>query len=247
MVIDVLHAPAEYAALVAQDLPDRVCVVFDVLRATSTLVTALALGAASVRAVASIEQALKERSRDPDCLLAGERGGLRIGADQAGGVAFDLGNSPRELTRERVFGRRIVMTTTNGTLALQACARAKVVVAGAFLNLDAVAAHLQSMPDARVLLIGSGTGPEAAWEDSIAAGALCDRLAGPGTELGDAAMLAMAAWRGVGADLAGALGRGRNGRRLLAHPDLRDDVAWCAKRGCWSVVPTLDGTGAFIS
>lgn len=247
MEIEVLHAPSEYDDLATQDLGDRVCVVFDVLRATSTLVTALALGATSVRAVASIDEALRERERDPECLLAGERGGLRIGADLAGGVTFDLGNSPRELSRERIAGRRIVMTTTNGTLALRACAGAAEVIAGALVNLDAVAAYLRSIAPTRVLLVGSGTGDAAAWEDSIAAGALCDRLGGVGVEidLGDSALLALAAWRSVGTDLPEALGRGRNGRRLLGHPELRDDVAWCARVGCWEVVPRLAATGDF--
>jgi 2-phosphosulfolactate phosphatase len=245
MEIEVLHAPAEYAPLAEQDLRDRVCVVFDVLRATSTLVTALAEGAADVLPVGSIEAALEARRRDPKCLLAGERGGLRITADRAGGVPFDLGNSPREFLRERVADRRIVMTTTNGTLAMEACAQAHTVIAGAFLNLDAVAARLQAMNPSRVLLVASGTGTAAAWEDSLAAGALCEKLGTSRPDLGDAARLALAAWQNAGHDIIEALGRGKNGRRLLAHPDLRADVAWCARMGVMDLVPTMQEGGEF--
>lgn len=247
MEIEVLHAPAEYTDLKERDLRDRVCVVFDVLRATSTMVTALAEGAASVRPVGSIEAALAVRNQDPSCLLAGERGGLRISAEQTGGVAFDLGNSPREFTRVRVGGRRLVMTTTNGTMAMEACAKAETVIAAAFLNLDAVASWIVSRRPSRVLLVGSGTGSEAAWEDSLAAGALGAMLVKEGGQPSDAARVAMAAWQQAGHDLESALGQGKNGRRLLAMPELRPDVAWCARMGVFDGVPTLQSDGEFRS
>jgi hypothetical protein len=116
--LEVLFAPAEYASLNQHDLRQTVCVVFDVLRATSTMVAALDNGAAAIVPVADIAEALDLRRREPDVLLAGERNGLRIQGDLTGGIEFDLGNSPREFTRARVEGRTIVMTTTNGTRAL---------------------------------------------------------------------------------------------------------------------------------
>src|SRR5258705_11586116 len=103
--LEVLFAPAEFAALEALDLSGAVCVVFDVLRATSSMVTALANGASAVVPVAEIPEALSIRERDPRILLAGERDGLRIQSDLTGGVPFDLGNSPREVTREKVNGK----------------------------------------------------------------------------------------------------------------------------------------------
>src|SRR3954468_4770124 len=133
--LEVLFTPADFAVLERRDLSNTVCVVFDVLRATSSIVTALANGALAILPVGEISEALKIRERDPGVLLAGERDGLRIGSDLSGEVAFDLGNSPREFRREAVSGKRIVMTTTNGTRALRACAGAKSVFAASFLNL----------------------------------------------------------------------------------------------------------------
>src|SRR5262245_17676042 len=105
--IEVLFSPAEFAALPRQNLGETTCVVFDVLRATSTMLTALANGAQAIIPVAEITEALAIRQRQPDVLLAGEREGLRIRAERTGGVDFDLGNSPREFTASRVQGRTI--------------------------------------------------------------------------------------------------------------------------------------------
>src|SRR5579871_1468891 len=103
--LEVLFAPAEFAALRQRDLHETVCVVFDVLRATSTMMTALANGADSIVPVAEIDEAMVVRRRDARVLLAGERDGVRIRAHQTGGTEFDLGNSPREFTPEIVRGR----------------------------------------------------------------------------------------------------------------------------------------------
>src|SRR5581483_8625152 len=110
--LEVLFAPAEFAALADRDLDRTVCVVFDIFRATSTIVTALANGASAIIPVAEIPDALALRHQQPDVLLAGERDGLRIRADLTGGLDFDLGNSPREFTPERVQGKTIVLSTT---------------------------------------------------------------------------------------------------------------------------------------
>src|SRR5690349_16414730 len=119
--VEVLFSPAEFAALNPDRVRETTCVVFDVLRATSSIVTALANGAREVVPVETIEQAVAEKKKDESILLAGEREGLRITSKLTGGIEFDLGNSPREFTPGAVKGRRIVMTTTNGTRALKAC------------------------------------------------------------------------------------------------------------------------------
>src|SRR5947208_3022666 len=128
--LEVLFAPAEFAALTRRDLSQTVCVVFDILRATSTMMTALDQGAARIIPVAEIDEALALRQRDPSVLLAGERNGLRIRSEQTGGTDFDLGNSPREFTAVIVKGKTIVISTTNGTRALRACAAAQRILIG---------------------------------------------------------------------------------------------------------------------
>ena len=174
--IEVLFAPAEYARLNERDVRQTVCVVFDVLRATSTMVTALGHGATAIVPVAEIAEALSLRQRQPEVLLAGERDGVRIAGHLTGGIGFDLGNSPREFTAARVGGRTIAMTTTNGTRALRACAPAKAVLLGSFLNLRATAEFIEQQDPLHLLLVCSGTLDQAAYEDVLGAGALCDLL-----------------------------------------------------------------------
>src|SRR3954452_13425496 len=92
--LEVLFTPAELASLRQRDLGNAACVVFDVFRATSTIVTALAQGADAVIPVAEITDALALRLKNPELLLAGERDGLRIRANLTGSLDFDFGNSP---------------------------------------------------------------------------------------------------------------------------------------------------------
>ncbi len=108
MKIEVILTPAELPALKQRDLGDTACVVFDVLRATSSFVTALHHGAKAVVPVSEISEALAWRQKQPAVLLGGERDGVSIRAAQTGGVDFDLGNSPREYTPEKVRGKTIV-------------------------------------------------------------------------------------------------------------------------------------------
>jgi 2-phosphosulfolactate phosphatase len=243
--LEVLFAPAEFAALSGRDLSSTTCVVFDVLRATSTMVTALANGAAGIIPVAEIEEAVALRHGNPQLLLAGERDGVRISKEAAGGVAFDLGNSPREFTSERVRGNTIVATTTNGTRALRACAAAHTVLAAAFLNLRATAEFIERARPGQLLLVCSGTASEAAMEDVLAAGALCE-LVWPmyeGGGISDSARMARRLFNAERNDLLAALGQTRNGRRLLAHPELKDDVGFCARRDVCPMVACLGKDG----
>src|SRR6266568_1846042 len=112
MEIDVILNPAEIALLPGRDLSSATCIVFDVLRATSSMITALAHGASEIHPVRTIEDALSLKSRLPDAVLGGERHGERI-------PGFDAGNAPHEYLG--FAGRRIITTTTNGTMALRAC------------------------------------------------------------------------------------------------------------------------------
>jgi 2-phosphosulfolactate phosphatase len=245
--LEVLFAPAEFAALEQRDLSGTVCMVFDVLRATSSMVTALANGASAVVPVTEIPKALSIRERDPRILLAGERDGLRIQSDLTGGISFDLGNSPREFTREKVNGKTIAMTTTNGTRALRACARAKTVLAAAFLNLRATVDCLAD--EANLILVCSGTLDQTAYEDVLAAGAMCDLLwpTHSAGAVADSAQIARQLYLLEKTDLLAAVSKSRNGRRLLANPDLREDVAFCIQRDLFTLVAELGKDGAVRS
>ena len=239
MDIEVVLTPAEIAVLAQRDLRGAVCVVFDVLRATSTILTALHNGARRVYPVSTIEAALALRqTRRPGTLLGGERNGIRIDG-------FDLGNSPREYTPETVSGREIVTTTTNGTVALQACAGAEVVLAGALLDLRALGRYCRrcwpaDRPDAKLLLVCAGTGPRFALEDGLAAGALIAELGlGEGSQgLDDAARLTLALWKRWRRQPLRALMASENGRRL-ADLGLDGDIEWCARESPLDLVAKL--------
>jgi 2-phosphosulfolactate phosphatase len=243
--IEVLFAPAEHALLDQRDLRQTVCVVFDVLRATSTMVTALGNGATAIVPVAEIGEALALRKRQPEVLLAGERDGLRIAGHLTGGVSFDLGNSPREFTAARVGGRTIAMTTTNGTRALRACAPAAAVLLGSFLNLGATAEFIDEQAPLHLLLVCSGTLDQAAYEDALGAGALCDLLWSKygSSGVADSAQIARRLFRLEQNDLLDAVSQSRNGRRLMAQPDLREDVPFCLQRDIADLVAEMGKDG----
>ena len=244
---EVLFSPAEFEAASRRDLSRTTCVVFDVLRATSSMITALAAGAGRIIPVGEISEALARRAAQPTVLLAGEREGLRIRAPQSGGMDFDLGNSPREFTPQRVRGRTLVMTTTNGTRALRACATAHRTWIGAFLNLGALVDRLRADAPQQLLIVCSGTHEEAAFEDALAAGAVCDALwAGRSHgHMADSAQIARQIYAGAGSDLLGAMKHARNGRRLLQIPELADDVAFCLQRDTTSLLASLEN-GAVV-
>lgn len=243
--LEVLFAPVEFTALHQRDLRETVCVVFDVFRATSTMVTALANGAAALTPVAEISEALAARRQHANALLAGERDGLRIGAALTGGIDFDLGNSPREFTPERIAGRMIVTTTTNGTRALQACAHAQSVLIGAFLNLRATADFIAKRPPPKLLLVCSGTLDQSAFEDILGAGALAHLLWPHYADgaISDSVRVARQIYALAENDLVGAARHARNGRRLLANPELRDDVPFCLMRDQFNIVAGLQKDG----
>jgi len=230
--LEVLLSPIEFASLRNRDLGQTVCVVFDILRATTSMVTALANGAEAIIPVAEISEALAIRQQRPEVLLAGERDGLRIRAELTGGVEFDLGNSPREFTAPKVQGKTIVMTTTNGTRALRACAGAKSVLVGSFLNLRATYLWIQEHRPPNLILVCSGTFDEPALEDTLAAGAVCERIwpIYAGGHISDSAEIARRLYPLMQFDLPGVMKHAHNGRRLLANPELRNDVWYCVQR-----------------
>ena len=228
-----------------------IAVVIDVLRASTTIITALAHGAAGVRPVLTIEQARELAARNaagPAMLLGGERGGLRIDG-------FDLGNSPLEYAPARVAGRRIVITTTNGTAALDACGAAAEVLIGAIVNRTAVAARARelamSQGVADIHLVCAGTDGQVTEEDLLAAGGILDaasRLAGSDRDMLDAsAMAAREEFRGVlaAADadpvaaITAAFATSRGGRNLI-DLGMQADLPAAAAIDSLPVVPRLD-------
>ncbi len=243
-MLDATLSPAEFSALSSRDLSQTTCVVFDILRATTSMTAALANGAQKIIPVAEIADAVAIRERNPEVLLAGERGGRRILAQLTGSIDFDLGNSPREFTKENVDGRTIAMTTTNGTRALYACARARTVLAASFLNMAATLRRVREEQPEHVVLVCAGTEHEAALEDIVAAGAMADALWREefSANASDAAGIVRTIYLGYG-DMLEPLRQSRNGKRLLRIPELADDVAFSAQRDIHDFVARLGQDG----
>ena len=247
MKIETVLTPAEFGLVEKADLRATACVVFDILRATSTFITALHHGAGEIIPVRGIPEAVALRQKRPNVLLAGERDGVKIRASLTGGIDFDFGNSPREFTPDKIKGRTIVSTTTNGTRALRACAGAQTVLAAAFLNLAASASYLQRNQYQAVLLVCAGTGENAALEDVLAAGALAELLAGQGknsSELSDATEIARRTFIEARANFPHVFNSSLNARRLLAIPELNEDVAFCRQRDIFDLVVAMEPDGA---
>ena len=152
------------------DLADGAAVVIDLLRASTTICTALAAGATEVTTFLEVADALRAaeaHAGDEPLMLGGERDGVII-------PGFDLGNSPAEYTAQEVFGARVLFATTNGTRALAHARLARRVLVGAIVNLSALVESLQE--EQSVHLLCAGTGGHVTREDQLAAGAIVDAL-----------------------------------------------------------------------
>lgn len=228
-IVQVILTPDQIDRMHEMDLTDATCVVFDVLRATSTMVTALAGGAAAIHPVRTIEEARELGQQIPGhVLLGGERGGERIDG-------FDLGNSPLEYT-DLPSGVHIVTTTTNGTVALRACDGARRTLVGSLLNLDAVADSIAADAPDRLVIVCGGTGRAMALEDVLGAGGLISRL--PDWRLDDASQLAVAYSRAMGGRVQEVLRESQNGRTLI-DKNREKDVEWCSQVSVMQIVPVL--------
>jgi 2-phosphosulfolactate phosphatase len=222
--VDVAPTPA---ALAPATLAGATALVIDVLRASTTIVTALEHGCLALVPVAEVDEARRRVADFPGALLAGERGG-----DPPAG--FDLGNSPLEFTRERVAGRTIVFTTSNGTRALLAARAAAAVGVAGFANLSAAAEWALGRGDDVVVVCAGELGGRAL-EDEICAGLLVDRLLGRAAP-GPAAAEAAEAARPYAGDLARLAADAPHARRLAAK-GRGPDVAACLTLDAFGLVP----------
>jgi 2-phosphosulfolactate phosphatase len=186
-IVNVYKLP-EYIDI--ESLSRGTAVVIDVLRASTTITYALAAGAKAVIPCGEIEESLAVAAKFPadEKILSGERGGLPIDG-------FDLGNSPEEYTPERVRGKTIVFTTTNGTRALLHAKKAKQILLGAFVNASAVAERL--IGQETVHLLCAGTDGQPTDEDIMLAGMLAEKLRQGGAvcRLNHEAIAACDLWR----------------------------------------------------
>lgn len=208
-------------------------VVIDVLRATTTMVYALAAGCTTILPCVEVAEAQQRAGelRVGRGLLGGERGGVKL-------PDFDLGNSPLEYTPEVCRGNTLVFTTSNGTRALLRAAAAERVLVAAFVNFSAVCEQLQA-EERPLHIVCAGRVGAVALEDTLLAGALVDFVCGIGTvRLNDGARLAWDCFEQHGQCLAGALELSAAGAHLR-QLGYDDDIHAAAEVDRFALVPEL--------
>lgn len=220
--------------LVPQDrLAGGIGVVVDVLRASTTIVHALAAGCVAVLPCLEVEeaQAVAGQMRAGRVLLGGERGGLPL-------PGFDLGNSPKEYTPKVCRGTTLVLTTTNGTRALLRSIGADRILVAGFVNYSAVCEQLRH-EERPVHIICAGTDGEVTLEDTLLAGALVEYLAEV-CEIcpNDSARLAWDCFENHGRVLLGALEVSKGGANLR-RLGYDDDIRAAAQIDQFAIVPEL--------
>jgi 2-phosphosulfolactate phosphatase len=221
--------------ITSADVHGRVVVVIDVLRASTTIAVALANGARSVIPFESADEAVtrsKSLARG-DYKLAGERKNLMI-------PGFDLGNSPREYTREAIEGKTILFTTTNGTVALVAAQSAREVLVGSFVNFTAVTAMVRAAARAQsdIAIIAAGSERHFSLEDTVCAGRFVRfvRRGIADVVLNDGAQAAQHLERKYGNDTTRLFADASHGR-TLAEAGFSEDLLICSQLDGYPVVP----------
>ncbi len=218
---------------ITRDIVDhQTVVVIDALRATSTMVTAIAHGAEKIIPCYTPDEAfqLLDCEEKDLCLLGGERKGNII-------PGFYLGNSPLGYSKEKVAGKTIIMTTTNGTKAILNSTGAKLLLLGSFLNSGAVARIVREQKD-HVIFACAGTGGRFSYDDVLAAGSIIDKVCrnNPEPIMADSAFMSLEAYRTHKKNLAEMLLHTFHGKRLSSI-GFKQDIEFCAREDLFSVVP----------
>ncbi|NEP00589.1 MAG: 2-phosphosulfolactate phosphatase family protein [Symploca sp. SIO2E9] len=242
MKLFVYHTPE----LTPKDKVPDCAIAIDVLRATTTIATALNAGAEAVQAFSDLDklmQVSQQWSADKR-LRAGERGGNKVSG-------CDLGNSPLDCTPEVVQGRRLFISTTNGTRALQCVENAPVVLAAALVNRQAAVQYLLAQQPETTWLVGSGWEGSFSLEDTVCAGAIAhslleqsryslDELVG-NDEVVDAIAL-YSQWQDKLLEMFHHASHGKRLLRLKGHEDLK----YCAQTDILEVLPIQKEPGVLV-
>lgn len=227
MKIDVCFSPALYPVY---HNPEAVVVVVDIFRATTTMAAAFMNGVRSIRPVATVEEAMSYKEKG--WLVGAERNVKRC--DFA-----DFGNSPFDYTPEKVAGKDIIFTTTNGTRAITVAKSAYRIITGAFTNLQAVADYCL-LHNRDIVVLCSGWQDKINIEDTLFGGALTDTLIQTGMyePASDAAVIARDMWINNKENLIAYLDPTDHMARLKAN-HLEDAVPYCLTLDSADVVPEL--------
>ncbi len=220
------------ALLPLYKVEDYIVVVIDIFRASSSICYGIENGAEAIIPVAQVEECAAYREKGNDYLLAAERDGKVV-------EGFDFGNSPFSYTREKVAGKTIVLTTTNGTHALHLSIKAKKIILGSFLNLTAVCNWLRTQNE-NILLVCAGWKNNFNLEDTLFAGAVAHNLLDLGLKMDDPAIAAVDLYAIAKADPAAYLKKTSHGERLK-QLGIQADIDFCMNIDITTAIPVLDG------
>ncbi len=243
MKLFVFHTPEETPT---DTLPDC-AIAIDVLRATTTIASAFAAGAEAIEAFSDLDKLIKASEQWPSekRILAGERGGKRV-------EGFDLGNSPRDHSPERTAGRRLFMSTTNGTRCLQRIQTAPLVMTAALTTRQAVVDKLLAKQPETVWLVGSGWEGTYSLEDTVCAGAIIHSLmATTGQSFADcigndSAVASVGLYEQWQDRMLELMHVAAHGQRLLRLNNTAD-LEYCAQMDVMDVVPEQAQPGVLVN
>lgn len=233
MRVDVIFSPVY---LSEYDLGHNLVVVVDIFRASSTIITALYNGARQVVPFSTTEEVKKEVAKYPadEVLKCGERKGYKC-------IGFDLGNSPREYTRNKVYNKTLLFTSTNGSQVFTNINSARKILIGGFLNIDTV---VQSMANCEMgcVIACAGNYGKISIEDTVCAGmilALLKRI-DKNIEMTDEALTSLVLYRYFQHDLLSIIRESSHGRYLLSIGK-EQDMKYCLKTDLFNSVPVYNG------
>jgi len=227
--LDVCLSPA---LIPLYKVEDYIVVIIDIFRATSSICYGIENGAEGIIPVSEVEECAAYREQGLDYLLAAERNGEVV-------EGFDFGNSPFSYTPEKVSGKTVVLTTTNGTHALHLSRKAKRVVIGSFLNLTALCNWLKTQNE-NILLVCAGWKNNFNLEDTLFAGAVIEQLKGPKFKLDDPAIAANDLFQIGKGDISQYLSKTSHGERLKKL-GIEKDIAFCLQVDLTTAIPVLQG------
>ena len=242
MKLFIYHTPE---SVPSDHLPDC-AVVIDVLRATTTIATALDAGAEAVQAFSNIEELMRQSESWPvdKRLRAGERGGVTV-------EGFDLGNSPLACTAKVVKDKRLFLTTTNGTRALQRVAKSPQVITAAQINRQAAVNYILSTQPETVWMVGSGWQGDYSVEDTACAGAIAQSV----LQQSDASLIdlfgndevigAIALYEQWKDNLLNVFRQCSHGQRLLKL-DRDGDLKYCSQTDTLDILPIQKEPGVLV-